>query len=155
MAKGTVNKVILIGRLGADPDVRYSPNGTAIARLSLATNESVPAGEGNWEERTEWHRIVAFGKTAESCGNYLSKGRLIYVEGRLQTRQWEDAQGVKRYTTEIVARDVQFLGSPDDQSQARSGQSGVRTGTPGYGQHSANEDLPPPPPGGSEEDIPF
>ncbi len=82
MAKGTVNKVILVGRLGADPDIRYSPNGVAVAKFNLATNDYVSAGtEGNREERTEWHRIVTFGKTAEFCGNYLAKGRQVYVEG--------------------------------------------------------------------------
>ncbi len=158
MARGTVNKVILIGRLGADPEVRYTANGTAVTQLSLATNERVPAGEGNWEERTEWHRVVAFGKTAENCGNYLSKGSPIYVEGRLQTRQWEDAQGVKRYTTEIVAREIQFLAGGGDRSQqAQSNQYEMRAegkspSTPG---RSATEDLPPQSPNAPEEDIPF
>lgn len=157
MARGTINKAILIGRLGADPDIRYSPNGLAIAKFSLATNERVPAGEGNWEERTEWHRIVAFGKTAETCGNYLSKGRQVYIEGRIQTNQWEDAQGIKRYTTEIVARDVQFLGGVGEQPQAQSDQFGMNAGdaSGGYSSRSATEDLPPPAGGPPEEDIPF
>lgn len=157
MARG-VNKVILIGNLGADPEVRYTANGTAVTQLSIATSERVPAGEGNWEDRTEWHRVVAFGKTAENCGNYLSKGRQIYVEGRLQTRQWEDAQGVKRYTTEVVAREVQFLGGVGDQSQqAQSGQYGMRAeGRSSNTQSRAGtEDLPPPPANAPEEDIPF
>lgn len=110
----TLNKVILIGRLGADPDVRYTQSGLPVVRFNLATNERVPAGEGNWEDRTEWHRIVVFGKAAENCANYLSKGRLVYVEGRLRTNQWEDAQGTRRYTTEIVASDVGFLDSGRD-----------------------------------------
>lgn len=110
MTRG-INKVILVGRLGADPDLRFAPNGTAIARFNVATTERVPVGEGNWEDRTEWHRVVVFGKLAETCGNYLSKGRLVYVEGRLRTQQWEDRQGVRRFTTEIVARDIQFLDS--------------------------------------------
>jgi single-strand DNA-binding protein len=149
-----VNKVILIGHLGADPEVRYTANGMAVAQISLATTERVPVGEGNWEDRTEWHRVVAFGKTAENCGNYLSKGRQVYIEGKLQTRQWEDAQGVKRYTTEIVARNIQFLGSAKDQpQQAHSGQQAMRTGG-GFGQ-SLSEDLPPPPSDAPDEDIPF
>lgn len=157
MARG-VNKVILIGHLGADPEVRYTTSGTAVTQLSLATTERVPAGEGNWEDRTEWHRVVAFGKTAENCGNYLSKGRQIYVEGRLQTRQWEDAQGVKRYTTEIVAREIQFLGSAGDQpQQAKSNQQSMSPGK--GGTDAANrtiiEDLPPQPSSAAEEDIPF
>jgi single-strand DNA-binding protein len=158
MARGTVNKVILIGRLGADPEVRYSQGGTAIAKISVATNERVPAGEGNWEDRTEWHRVVAFGKTAENCGTYLSKGKQVYIEGRLQTRQWDDAQGVKHYTTEIVAREIQFLGGADQSTQqAQSNQSTLRSDSPQvYGDRPLTEELPPPPAGGiPEEDIPF
>ncbi len=110
----SLNKVILIGHLGADPDIRYTQSGTPVVRFNLATNERVPVGEGNWEDRTEWHRIVVFGKMAEACGNYLSKGRLVYVEGSLRTNQWEDAQGVRRYTTEIIASNVGFLDSGRD-----------------------------------------
>lgn len=154
MARGTINKVILIGRLGADPEMRYSPNGLAIAQFRVATNERVSAGEGNWEDRTDWHRVVAFAKLAEVCGNYLSKGKLVYLEGRLQTRQWEDAQGAKRYTTEIVARDVQMLGGVGEQPQAQSDQFGMNAGS-GQGNRSAGEELPPSSDGGPEEDIPF
>ncbi len=155
MARG-VNKVILVGRLGADPEVRYSANGTPIARFSLATNESVPTPEGGWEERTEWHRIVAFGKTAETCGNYLSKGRLVYVEGKLRTQQWEDNQGQKRYTTEVVVRDVQFLTGPGEEGQSSQGApppSRPRPQSPTPPQYA--EDLPPMPPGPPDDDIPF
>lgn len=119
MTRG-INKVILVGRLGSDPDIRYAPNGTAVARFNLATTERVPIGEGNWEDKTEWHRIVVFGKLAETCGSYLGKGRLVYVEGRLRTQQWEDSQGIKRYTTEIVARDIQFLDSGNVQRELPS-----------------------------------
>ena len=120
MAKGTVNKVILVGRLGADPDIRYSPNGVAVAKFSLATNDYVSAGaEGNREERTEWHRIVTFGKTAEFCANYLAKGRQVYVEGSIRTSQWDDPQGQKRYSTEIIAREIQLLGSAEGQGQSQ------------------------------------
>jgi len=154
--------VILIGRLGADPDIRYSAGGTAVAKFNIATNERVPAGDGNWEEKTEWHRIVVFGKSAENCGNYLSKGRLVCVEGRLQTNQWEDAQGIKRYTTEIVARDVHFLSTPGDRPpQAQSSQPRMNRNT-GYDQPpnaydspSYPEELPPAPPGEKDSDIPF
>ena len=128
MAKGTVNKVLLVGRLGQDPDIRYSPSGTAIARFSLATNERVPAGEGNWEDRTEWHRIVAFGKTAEVCGNYLAKGRLVFVEGSIRSSQWEDAQGQKRTSYDIVARDIQMLGSGEGQGQGQGQWQGESQG---------------------------
>ncbi len=181
MAKGTVNKVILVGRLGQDPEIRYSANGVAVARFSLATNERIQAGEGNWEDRTEWHRVVTFGKTAEFCGNYLGKGRHVYVEGSIRTNQWEDAQGQKRYTTEIIAREIQLLGSAEGQSQSQSqgqgqwqgqgsgqtqgqGQSGQGPGqghTQGQGQRSAGpggrpamEELPPQP-GSPDDDIPF
>src|ERR1051326_8193501 len=106
----SVNKVILVGRLGQNPEVRYTPSGAAVANFSVATNESWTDKSGQKQERTEWHRVVVWGKLAELCGKYLSKGRQCYIEGRLQTRQWEDQQGQKRYTTEIVANTVQFLG---------------------------------------------
>jgi len=150
MARG-VNKVILIGNLGADPEVRYTTNGTAVANFSLATNDRVPAGDGEWEERTEWHRIVTFGKTAENCGNYLAKGRTIYLEGRIQTRQWEDAQGVKRYTTEIVARNIQFLGG----GNSDSGHTQQRTTQAAQQQQGRQQPLNEPPADYPEEDIPF
>src|SRR5208337_245830 len=136
MAKGTVNKVILVGRLGADPDIRYSPGGVAVAKFSLATNDYVSAGvEGNREERTEWHRIVTFGKTAEFCGNYLAKGRQVFVEGSIRTNQWEDAQGQKRYFTDSIAREIQLLGSAEGQGQGQGqgpagGQNPVRNAGP-------------------------
>lgn len=109
MASG-VNKVLLIGRLGGDPEVRYTSNGGAVANFTLATNESWTDKSGQKQERTEWHRVVVWGKLGELCGQYLSKGRQAYVEGRLQTRDWTDKDGNKRYTTEIVAQNVQFLG---------------------------------------------
>ncbi len=109
MSKGTVNKVILIGRLGADPDLRYTPSGNAVATLSLATDEVWKDRDGNMQERTEWHRVILWGKQAETANEYLKKGRKIYVEGRLQTRSWEDKDGVKRYTTEIIAQRMQFM----------------------------------------------
>lgn len=114
MAGGGINKVILIGRLGADPELRYTPSGSPVANFRVATSENWVDREGQRQERTEWHRIVAWGKLAELCGEYLSKGRQVYLEGRLQTRQWDDRDGNKRYTTEIVARDVQFLGGRGD-----------------------------------------
>ena len=104
-----VNKVILVGRLGADPEVRYTQDGTMVTNLRLATNERWKDKSGERAERTEWHKIVTFGKLAEVCGNYLSKGSLIYIEGRIQTRSWEDRDGNKRYTTEIVALNMQML----------------------------------------------
>ncbi len=153
----TLNKVILIGRLGADPDVRYTQSGLPVVRFNLATNERVPAGEGNWEDRTEWHRIVVFGKIAENCANYLSKGRLVYVEGRLRTNQWEDAQGVRRSTTEIVASDVGFLDSGRDAPvQATTGQVPVRRGTPtGSKDEEPFPEALPEMPEPQGDDIPF
>lgn len=107
----SVNKVILIGNLGSDPEVRYTASGTAVSNFNIATNEQWNNKEGQKEERTEWHRIVCWGRTAELCSQYLSKGRPVYLEGRLQTREWEDKDGNKRYTTEVVAQTVKFLGS--------------------------------------------
>ncbi len=108
-----INKVILIGRLGSDPEVRYTPDGAAVANFSIATSDEwTDKATNEKRERTEWHRIVAWRKLGEICGEYLSKGRQVYIEGKLQTRSWEK-DGVTRYTTEIVASDVQFLGSKD------------------------------------------
>ena len=112
MARG-VNKVILIGNLGQDPELRYTSSGTAVCNFSLATTESYKDRDGNQVENTEWHRIVAWARLAEICGEYLSKGRQVYIEGQLQTRQWEDKDGNTRYTTEIKAREMQMLGSRD------------------------------------------
>ena len=120
MARG-VNKVILIGNLGQDPELRYTSSGTAVCNFSLATTESYKDRDGNQVENTEWHRIVAWARLAEICGEYLSKGRQVYIEGQLQTRQWEDKDGNTRYTTEIKAREMQMLGSRDGGSDSGSG----------------------------------
>ncbi len=106
----SVNKVILVGRLGQNPEVRYTPSGAAVANFSIATNEAWTDKSGQKQERTEWHRIVVWGKQAENCAQYLSKGRQAYIEGRLQTRQWQDKEGQTKYTTEVMAQTVQFLG---------------------------------------------
>jgi single-strand DNA-binding protein len=135
----SVNKVILIGRLGRDPELRYTQGGQAVANFTLATNERYSNKSGEQQERTEWHRIVAWGKTGELCAQYLSKGRNVYVEGRLQTREWEDKEGQKRTTTEIVAQNVTFLDS------ARSGASG------GANADSQRDPAAPP----ASDDIPF
>ena len=111
MSKGTVNKVILVGRMGADPEVRYMPNGTAVATLRMATNDGYKDKQsGQFVETTEWHRVVLFGRLAEIAGQYLSKGRLVYIEGRIRTTKWQDKAGQDRYTTEIVANEMQLLG---------------------------------------------
>lgn len=111
MVRMSVNKVILVGRLGQNPEVRYTPSGAAVANFSIATSESWLDKAGQKQERTEWHRIVVWGKQAENCSQYLAKGRQVYIEGRLQTRQWQDKEGQTKYTTEIQAQTVQFLGS--------------------------------------------
>lgn len=105
-----VNKVILIGNLGADPELRYTSGGTPVADLRLATSRKWTDKSGQQQEDTQWHRVVVWGKQGETCKEYLSKGRQVYVEGRLQTRQWEDRDGNKRWTTEVVAENVRFLG---------------------------------------------
>lgn len=117
----SVNKVILIGHLGSNPEVRYTPAGAAVANFNLATNESWTNKQGQREERTEWHKLVVWGKLAELCGQYLKKGSQAYVEGRLQTRQWQDKDGQQRYTTEIQAQVVQFLGTRAGGGDAPSG----------------------------------
>ena len=106
----SVNRVTLVGNLGRDPELRYTQSGQAVANFTLATNEKWKDKEGNSQERTEWHRIIVWGKSAENCAQYLQKGRSVYIEGRLQTREWEDREGNKRTTTEVVAQAVQFLG---------------------------------------------
>lgn len=106
----SVNKVILLGRLGQDPELKYTPGGSAVCNFSLATTESWTDKQGQKQEKTEWHRVVVWGKLAELCNQYLAKGRQAFLEGRLQTRSWDDKDGNKRYTTEILASTVQFIG---------------------------------------------
>ena len=149
MSRGGVNKVILIGNLGADPEVRYTPDGVPVANFSLATSESWnDRTSGEKQERTEWHRLVLWRKLAEIAGQYLKKGSKIYVEGKLQTRSWDDQSGQKRYATEVVVNDMQMLDSRADGSGggAASRDPGPTT-QPEYG---------PPPGGGNEDDdLPF
>ena len=118
---GSLNKVHLIGNLGRDPEVRYTKAGQAVASFSLATTEKWTGKDGNKEEKTEWHRIVAWGKLGEICGEYLNKGKQVYIEGRLQTREWEDNDGNKKQTTEIVASNMTMLGQAGSGSQSSSG----------------------------------
>lgn len=141
-----INKVIIVGNLGADPEVRYTPSGSAVANFSVATSESwKDKNTGEKKERTEWHRIVVWGKLGELCGEYLSKGRQVYVEGRLQTRSYDDKEGVKRYMTEIIATDVQFLGSKESGGGRPAG--GAAPPRDSFGVPGA----PPP----ADDDIPF
>lgn len=125
---GSINKVILIGRLGQDPKLTYLPSGAPVAEFTLATDESFKNREGQKEERTEWHRIKVFNKAAEFCSNYLSKGRLVYIEGSIRTRTWDDQQGQKRYITEIVVsgpqHTVQFMDSKGGAVEAAPGNYG-------------------------------
>ncbi|MBS1970465.1 MAG: single-stranded DNA-binding protein [Bdellovibrionales bacterium] len=144
-----VNKVIIVGRLGADPEVKAVGQGTTVTRLNIATSENWMGKDGQKQERTEWHRVVVWGKLAEICGKHLSKGRQVYVEGRLQTRQWEDQQGQKKYTTEIVANTVQFLGSAGGERSTENRQSS------GGGDDFGYQDFGPEPSFNSSDDIPF
>ena len=139
----SVNKVILVGRLGTDPEVKAVGPGSNVARFSVATSESW-LKDGQKQERTEWHRVVVWGKLADLCGKYLSKGRQVYLEGRLQTRSWEDQTGQKKYSTEVVANTVQFLGSAQ---QERS--SGPMV------DESVSQDFGPEPSFDPSEEIPF
>jgi single-strand DNA-binding protein len=140
-----VNKVILIGNLGRDPELRYTQSGQPVANFSLATSEQFGKKDGTRDERTEWHRIVAWGRTAELCAQYLSKGRTVYIEGRLQTREWENREGQKQRTTEVVAQTVQFLGGPRGSGGGGGGGGGGKEGDGG------GYESPPPP----DDDIPF
>jgi single-strand DNA-binding protein len=153
---GGVNKVILIGNLGKDPEVRFTPSGAAVANFNIATNESWTDKSGQKQERTEWHRIVVWGKLAELCGEYLKKGRQCYVEGRLQTREWTDKEGKKNYTTEVVAQTVQFLGGGPGRADGASMGGGMGGGGRRDDFGAPPDDLGGPPPSGpGSDDIPF
>jgi len=157
MAGKSVNKVILLGNLGKDPEVKYTPSGTPVAKITVATNERFKDKDGQWQDRTEWHNVVLWQRLAEIAGEYLKKGGKVYVEGKLQTRSWEDKQsGQKKYMTEIVANDLVLLGG--------RGESSRKTG--GYSRSSASgnnfdQRNPEPEPATamsspiSDEDIPF
>src|SRR5271156_3040299 len=163
----SVNKVILVGRLGQNPEVRYTPSGAAVANFSVATNESWTDKSGQKQERTEWHRVVVWGKLAELCNQYLSKGRQCYVEGRLQTRQWQDKDNQTKYTTEVQAQTIQFLGG--NASAGAGAGAGAESMDSGYGRGNApaannfggapNTGMAPAMPNDSpsftEDDIPF
>lgn len=152
---GGINKVILIGNLGADPEVRFTQGGQAVANFRIATSESwTDKQSGQKTEKTEWHRIVVWGKLAELCGEYLKKGRQCYVEGRLQTREWTDKEGKKNYTTEVVANTVQFLGGGAGGGNRGGGEGGGNRGPSdqGNGGGAPPDDMGGPPP---SDDIPF
>jgi single-strand DNA-binding protein len=153
---GGVNKAILVGNLGADPDMRYTPSGQGVCELRIATSETWNDKNGQRQERTEWHRVVVWGKRAEVCSKYLSKGRQVYVEGRIQTRSYDDKEGNKRYITEIIATDVQFLGGGGRDSGDRPRTQSREDAPPpsdgelgGYGGSSSGGSS------GPDDDIPF
>lgn len=150
----SVNKVILVGNLGKDPEVRFTPSGRAVAKFSIATKESWMDQENSRQERTEWHNIVVWGKQAELCGQYLAKGRQVFIEGAIRSRNYDDKEGIKRYVTEIVAQRVQFLGGPPGGGGGGGGGGGRGASTDGGGGSGGHFDefgggpIP-------EDDVPF
>lgn len=139
MAKGTVNKVIILGRLGQDPEIRTTASGTQVANLNVATNERGPKqADGSYQDTTEWHKVILFGKTAEIAGQYLQKGSQVYIEGRLQTRKWQDQNGQDRYSTEIVANEMQLIGG----KQEGQGQQNYQQPQQGYQQPAPQQPVP-------------
>jgi single-strand DNA-binding protein len=160
MAGKSVNKVILLGNLGKDPDVKYTPQGTPVAKFSLATNERYKDKDGNWSDRTEWHNITAWGRTAEIAGEYLKKGRQVYIEGSLRTHSWDDKQsGQKKYMTEIWVNDLVLLGGRGEGAGAEAG-AASRAASPAGG-NNFDQRVPEPEPAAAsagpitDEDIPF
>lgn len=147
----SVNRVFILGRLGQDPEVKHTPSGSAVANFSVATSEAWTDKSGQKQERTEWHRVVVWGKLAELCGQYLSKGRQVYLEGKLQTRSWDDKEGNKRYTTEVQASTVQFIGGSQQANQNESvvtQQHSQDMGDTNFQQIQPNETF-------AADDIPF
>jgi single-strand DNA-binding protein len=159
MAGKSVNKVILIGNLGKDPEVKYTPQGTPVAKLTLATNERFKDKSGEWQDRTEWHNVVLWQRLAEIAGEYLKKGGKVYIEGRLQTRSWDDkTSGQKKYMTEVVASDLVLLGGRGEGGGESGG--GYSRGT-SAGGNNFDQRTPEPEPASAgsgpitDEDIPF
>ncbi|MDD2502094.1 MAG: single-stranded DNA-binding protein [Geobacter sp.] len=146
----SLNKVMLIGNLGKDPEVRYTTSGQAVASFNLATSEKFKNKSGDWEERTEWHRVTLWGKLAEIAGEYLGKGKTVYIEGRLQTRKWTDRDGNDKYTTEIVGDKMQMLGGKGDGGSS-SGGGTRRPVAGGVADTTVSYDEPP----FQDDDIPF
>ena len=145
----SLNKVMLIGHLGSDPELRYTQGGAAVANFNLATNERWTDKNGQNQEKTEWHRIVVWGKQAENCEKYLKKGRQVFIEGRLQTRDWEDKDGNKRYTTEIKADSVQFLSGTTGGGSGRDYSGPSDSGNSGPGPEASFDQS------FNDDDIPF
>jgi len=140
MQKNSLNKVILIGNLGQDPEARFTPQGTAVTNLSIATNESWKDQNGDMQDRTEWHRVVMYGRMAETASEYMKKGQMVYVEGRLNTREWEDQNQIKRRTTEIRCDNFTMLGRRSDSPAGQSqGNMSASSSAPNSGE---DDDLP-------------
>ena len=154
---GSVNKVILIGRLGRDPELKYTPSGAAMAKFSLATDENFKDKTGEKQNRTEWHNIVAWNKLADICGEYLTKGKLVYIEGSIRSRQWQDQSGNKRTAYDIIANQMQMLGSKSDSDRMPGGSSDrpAPAERPAPPVPPTAEPISPPEPEISDEDIPF
>jgi single-strand DNA-binding protein len=150
---GSVNKVILIGRLGKDPEVKYTPSGAPVAKFSLATDEVFKDRSGEQQKRTEWHNIVAWNKLAEICGEYLTKGKQVYIEGSIRSRQWEDQAGNKRTGYDIVAREMKMLGSKADSDRAAASSAAAPAERTSVERPPAAE--PPAEPEITDEDVPF
>ena len=161
MASRGINKCILVGNLGNDPEVRYLPNGGAVANVTVATSESWRDKQtGETQERTEWHRVKFFGRLAEIAGEYLRKGRQVYIEGSLRTDKWQDQSGQDRYTTEVIASEMQMLGGRGDDASARSGQGGFRDNAPAPARQQSKQSREPSPAlqgddNFTDDDIPF
>jgi single-strand DNA-binding protein len=158
MAGKSVNKVILLGNLGKDPEVKYTPSGTPVAKLALATNERYKDKDGQWQDRTEWHNIVLWQRMAEIAGEYLKKGSKVYIEGKLQTRSWEDKQtNQKRYMTEVVANDLVLLGGRGEGAGEGGGYSrGAAAGGNNFDQRTPEQEPASVSSSAiSDEDIPF
>jgi len=160
MAGKSLNKVQLIGNLGKDPEVKYTPQGTPVAKITLATNERFKDKDGNWQDRTEWHNVVLWQRLAEIAGEYLKKGGKVYIEGRLQTRSWDDkTSGQKKYMTEVVASDLILLGGRGEGGGGGDFAGSSRGAAAAGGGNNFDQRAPEPEPAGAgpitDEDIPF
>jgi len=150
MSKGTVNKVILVGRLGKDPEMQLLPSGTSIAKFSVATNHSQKNNSGAWVDQTEWHNVVCFGKQADFAGDYLKKGHLVYLEGRIQTRTWDDQEGKKHYRTEIIINALSSLGNKPEGAETSESEHEEAPEMPAKPVKEAPAEN-----GGAGDDLPF
>jgi len=153
----SVNKAILVGNLGRDPELRYTPSGKAVAKFSIATVEKWKTGDGEKQEKTEWHNVVAWGRLAEICGQYLKKGSPVYIEGRIETRKWDDKDGNKRNATEIVANQLQMLGKKSD-SEAPASAPPAESAQPAASPDNTGSQPPQQEPvdnSGDDDDLPF